>query len=231
MNIIYHEIIDDETIIIFADDTSNPDAKILEVITARPTKEKGIWCLDGLYVKPEYRGYGVESELMDQALKAVKEKQITLRLETDSHDDMICEQPEEFYLGHGFQKQDGPHPYYEYKAEHPKPIKPTDIHKAQPEIISEINRQMGKNHGQYLYEYAILDHELPLRDRNEIARQYVEEGWKYVYHRTTSENSQRPGLTVFYFSIAPINTLCNIHCVTKNETLHVDDSHQIDQRF
>lgn len=59
---------------------------------------------------------------------------------------------------------------------------------------------MLANHGNYDYELAMIDDESPVELRNAVAKKYKEAGWKYVYHRTSSENGERPGLTSFIFS-------------------------------
>ena len=52
---------------------------------------------------------------------------------------------------------------------------------------------------------AIITGEPSVELRNEIARCYVDEaGWGYVYHRTSSENGECPGLTHFIFSEEPL---------------------------
>ena len=52
---------------------------------------------------------------------------------------------------------------------------------------------------------AIIDGEPSLDVRNEIARCYiVDAGWGYVYHQTSSENGERPGLTHFIFTEEPL---------------------------
>jgi hypothetical protein len=52
---------------------------------------------------------------------------------------------------------------------------------------------------------AIIEGEPSLELRNEIARCYIDEaGWGYVYHQTSSENGERPGLTHFIFTEEPM---------------------------
>ena len=71
-------------------------------------------------------------------------------------------------------------------------------------IIVDIDTAIKRNHGQYPYENVILLKEYPVSVRDEIARRYREAGWKYVIHRTSSENGERPGLTHFKLSMTPI---------------------------
>ena len=50
----------------------------------------------------------------------------------------------------------------------------------------------------YPWANAIIDGEFSLSDRNEVAKKYIEEGgWYAVFHKTSSENGERPGLTSF----------------------------------
>lgn len=72
-------------------------------------------------------------------------------------------------------------------------------------IIIDIDTEIKKNHGHYPYEEAMLHKEYTQAVRNEVARRYREAGWKYVIHRTSSENGERPGLTHFKLSMTPID--------------------------
>lgn len=48
---------------------------------------------------------------------------------------------------------------------------------------------------------VFLQKEYPVNVRDFIAKKYMEQhGWKYAYHITSTENGERPGLTVFTFS-------------------------------
>lgn len=47
---------------------------------------------------------------------------------------------------------------------------------------------------------AIIDGEYPVDVRTAIGLKYREAGWNYVYHITSSEHGDRPGLTRFIFS-------------------------------
>jgi hypothetical protein len=50
-------------------------------------------------------------------------------------------------------------------------------------------------------EIMSLHKEYHIHVRDLIAKKYMEQqGWKYAYHITSSENGERPGLTVFTFS-------------------------------
>lgn len=67
-----------------------------------------------------------------------------------------------------------------------------------------IDREIRENHGQYPWEDVIMDEELPISIRDELAKRYARAGWEYVYHHTSGENEEKPGLTEFMFSMEPI---------------------------
>lgn len=71
-------------------------------------------------------------------------------------------------------------------------------------IIVDIDTEIKRNHGRHSYEDAVLTKEYSKFVRDEIARRYREAGWKYVIHRTSSENGERPGLTHFKLSMTPV---------------------------
>lgn len=83
-------------------------------------------------------------------------------------------------------------------------------------IISEIDASLKVFHKWYPWDSAILDYELPVEVRNELAIKYLN-GWKYIYHITTSENGERAGLTAFHFSEESIEKDINKFLVTKSE--------------
>jgi hypothetical protein len=88
----------------------------------------------------------------------------------------------------------------------PAELKQYEIENANIEaIIIDIDTKIKKNHGNFPYEEAILMKEYSQAIREEIARRYREAGWKYVTHRTSSENGERPGLTHFNLSMSPID--------------------------
>ena len=47
---------------------------------------------------------------------------------------------------------------------------------------------------------AIIDGECTMNARNAIGQKYKEAGWNYIYHITSSEHGDRPGLNYFVFS-------------------------------
>lgn len=67
-------------------------------------------------------------------------------------------------------------------------------------LIEKIDESMLSNHGHYDYEFAHIYEEPSFELRDSVAKKYKEAGWKYVYHRTSSENGERPGITSFIFS-------------------------------
>ncbi len=85
---------------------------------------------------------------------------------------------------------------------------PNDMknHYDMDKVITDIDESMKGYHKWYSWEQAVIDYELPVEFRNEIAKKYIEAGWKYVYHITTSENNERAGLTAFKFSEKPVSS-------------------------
>lgn len=73
------------------------------------------------------------------------------------------------------------------------------------EIEYDIDNSMKSFHGWRSFEQAIIDGEYPVEVRNIISTMYVKAGWNYVYHKTSSENGERPGLTQFYFSVKKLD--------------------------
>ena len=68
------------------------------------------------------------------------------------------------------------------------------------ELEKKIDRSIKDYHGWHKWEEAIIDGEYPVNTRNAIGQKYKEAGWNYVYHITSSEHGDRPGLTHFIFS-------------------------------
>ena len=68
------------------------------------------------------------------------------------------------------------------------------------DIEKEVDESIKEYHGWYPWEEALIDREYPVEVRNKVAKRYIKAGWKYVYHHTSSENDERPGLTLFRFS-------------------------------
>lgn len=78
-----------------------------------------------------------------------------------------------------------------------------------PRMMEKMEREIDKSirefHNWYQWEMAIIEGEYPLDIRNVMAKKYHDAGWKYVYHQTSSENGERPGLTCFKFSMKPLD--------------------------
>lgn len=89
-------------------------------------------------------------------------------------------------------------------------ISPKDIIKIENEkvdidkLIEEIDESIKSFHGWYIWEFALIEHDLSVEIRNKIAKKYIEAGWNYVYHQTSKENGERPGLSSFMFSTTKI---------------------------
>lgn len=67
-------------------------------------------------------------------------------------------------------------------------------------LEKEIDESIKRFHGWCKWEEAIIDGEYPVSVRNAIGQKYKDAGWEYVYHLTSSERGDRPGLTRFLFS-------------------------------
>ena len=65
--------------------------------------------------------------------------------------------------------------------------------------VKEIDKELRENEPMFEWFEAQINCELPVVLRNAIAEKYIEAGWHKVYHHTTSENGERPGLTAFVF--------------------------------
>lgn len=74
-------------------------------------------------------------------------------------------------------------------------------------IIDKIDESMSANHGGYFYEKATVKLQLPLIIRNSIAKAYLKEGWKYVYHITSTElGEDLYNSTAFIFSMYDVRS-------------------------
>ena len=74
-------------------------------------------------------------------------------------------------------------------------------------IEDQIDKSLIRFHGWYPWEQAIIEGEYSLEARNAISQKYIENGWNYVYHRTSSENGEPFGLTSFKFSSTELDPL------------------------
>ena len=68
------------------------------------------------------------------------------------------------------------------------------------ELEKKIDSSIKFHHGQHKWEEAIIDGEYSVDVRTAIGLKYRESGWDYVYHITSSEHGDRPGLNYFIFS-------------------------------
>lgn len=92
-------------------------------------------------------------------------------------------------------------------------------------ICKQIDESIIENHGMFNYDFAIISGELSVSLRNQIAQMYVDAGWDYVYHSTSSENHERPGLTEFCFSMKQLHGDSRfdfVHHVVRRETNNGD---------
>ena len=103
----------------------------------------------------------------------------------------------------------------------PNKLKEIDATYYNEQLIEKIDNSILTFHGFYPWETAIIEGEFLVEQRNAIAQKYIEDGWNYVYHRTSSENGERPGLTTFLFSNTPIEHAKNgnYHICKKEITL------------
>lgn len=89
----------------------------------------------------------------------------------------------------------------------PNDIKNLDLLKVNLDRLEEeIDQSIKMYHGWYPYEYASITSELSRAVRDAIAKRYKLAGWKFVYHTTTSEKGERPGLTAFKFTMYELNS-------------------------
>ena len=82
-------------------------------------------------------------------------------------------------------------------------------------LEEETDDSIKRFHGWYKWEEAIIDGEYPINVRNTIGQKYKEAGWDYVYHITSSEHGDRPGLTRFIFSTEKLDdkVVCGFYIV------------------
>lgn len=90
-------------------------------------------------------------------------------------------------------------------------IRPNDLKDMETKNINfeelelKIDEQIKKFHGLYRWDEAIIPGEYSFEVRNMLAKKYKENGWNFVYHQTSSENGERPGLTCFRFSTSELD--------------------------
>lgn len=78
-----------------------------------------------------------------------------------------------------------------------------------------IDNSIKECHGVNEYEQAFVKEEYPVNIRNTVAQKYKNAGWDYVYHITSSEHGDRPGLTRFIFSTEKLDDkiVCSFYIV------------------
>ena len=67
-------------------------------------------------------------------------------------------------------------------------------------VVEKINEALNDHAADPLYvEWVevIIDGDYSTTVRNEAAKDFIRAGWKKIYHRTSAENGERPGLTRF----------------------------------
>lgn len=76
------------------------------------------------------------------------------------------------------------------------------------DLEKEIDKSVRTHHGEFPWEHAILERGLSMQARETLARRYLGAGWMYVYHRTSTLNDEKPGVTSFVFSMTPLMPGC-----------------------
>ena len=68
-------------------------------------------------------------------------------------------------------------------------------------VIEKINKELADFAKKPHFDWVevIIDGDYSTTLRNEVAKEYVKTGWDKVYHHTSSENGEKPGLTSFVF--------------------------------
>ena len=68
-------------------------------------------------------------------------------------------------------------------------------------LVKQIDEKLklASEHRFYKWFEVTIAGEYPAEVRNEIASRYIDAGWSTIFHQTTTENGERPGLTYFAF--------------------------------
>ena len=87
----------------------------------------------------------------------------------------------------------------EMKAMSPEVYENMQINFKKDLIVEKINEELKNyaNNPTYDWVEVIIDGDYSTTVRNEAAKEFVKVGWKKVYHRTSSENGEKSGLTRF----------------------------------
>lgn len=69
------------------------------------------------------------------------------------------------------------------------------------DLIDKIDRSFFMYRENPLYEWIelIIDGDYSIKLRNIVSEYYIKAGWDTIYHQTSKENGERPGLTSFVF--------------------------------
>lgn len=103
--VLYRESMSDLGISVYAmPDISKPQVLIGSAECTRCGDENNNWYFNRLYVRPEYRGQGIGSVLLDKLLVHIRGHNATLLLDINPYGDLDYEQLEAFYIRHGFKK-------------------------------------------------------------------------------------------------------------------------------
>lgn len=76
------------------------------------------------------------------------------------------------------------------------------------DLEKEIDKSIREHHGEFPWDHALLERNLSMVARDVLARRYLGAGWSYVYHRTSTLNDEKPGVTSFVFSMTPLMDGC-----------------------
>lgn len=88
----------------------------------------------------------------------------------------------------------------------PAEAKQLSIDKANiAKLTDEMDKSIKDFHGDHPWEYAIIDGEYQNEVMDALLKQYFDVGWKYIYWRRSSENSERAGLTSVMLSTSKID--------------------------
>ena len=88
----------------------------------------------------------------------------------------------------------------ETKAMSPKTYLDKQVAIKKDSVVEKINEALDTYVSDPTYvEWVevIIEGDYSTTVRNEAAKEFIKSGWKKVYHRTSSENGERPGLTRF----------------------------------
>lgn len=88
----------------------------------------------------------------------------------------------------------------EMKAMSPKTYLDKQVALKKDSVVEKINEALNNYAADPTYvEWVevIIEGDYSTTVRNEAAKEFIKSGWKKIYHRTSSENGERAGLTRF----------------------------------